>query len=30
MNFRDDQYFGQNSGWYQNLTQLIADWGIEA
>jgi hypothetical protein len=30
INFRNDEYFGQDNGWYESLADLIADWGIEA
>jgi hypothetical protein len=29
INFRDDQCFGQDNGWYRTLEELIADWGVE-
>ena len=30
INFRDDEHFGQDSGWYRTLEDLVADWGVEA
>jgi hypothetical protein len=29
INFRGDQNFGMDSGWYPSLDALIEDWGIE-
>ena len=28
INFRSDENFGQDNGWYSGLKQLIEDWGI--
>ncbi len=30
INFRDSDHFGQDSGWYRNLTELVEDWGVSA
>jgi hypothetical protein len=28
INFRSDDHFGQDCGWYRSLDALAADWGI--
>ena len=30
INFREASHFGQDSGWYDSLAQLLEDWGVEA
>src|SRR5688500_999054 len=30
INFREDEHFGQDCGWYRALEDLVADWGVEA
>jgi hypothetical protein len=27
--FKQDEYFGMDSGWYRSLRELLLDWGLE-
>jgi len=29
INFRDADYFGQDSGWYPTIQELLEDWRVE-